>query len=132
MVSTHFRCPGRPAGRDLRLLELYGDLAGEMLARKLGHAPGGVTAVTAAEEEDDSWSWLPGTLTAPDAALGEFAAQIVHRLFAVGLSLETARAITGDGAAGHRIHAAVEELDVAIRAVRAMVFGRRGPRQGMG
>jgi hypothetical protein len=128
MVSTHFQCPGRPADRDLRLLELYGDLAGEMLARQLGHAPGGGAAVAATDEEDDSWSWLPGALTVPDAALGEFTGQIVHRLFAVGLSLETARAITGDGAAGHRIQAAVEELDVAIREIRAMVFGRRGPR----
>lgn len=29
MVSTHWRHPGRPAGRDMRALELFGDLAGE-------------------------------------------------------------------------------------------------------
>jgi hypothetical protein len=53
MVSTHFQRPHRPSGRDLRILELYGDLAGAAAARHLGisseHGPGDLVgrAVTA-------------------------------------------------------------------------------------
>jgi hypothetical protein len=44
MVSTHFRRPYRSADRELRIMELYGDLAGEVVTRRLGisrqHDPG--------------------------------------------------------------------------------------------
>lgn len=44
MVSTHFRRPHRPSDRELRIMELYGDLAGEAVTRRLGisrqHDPG--------------------------------------------------------------------------------------------
>ena len=36
MVSTHFRRPYRPADRELRIMEVYGDLAGEVVTRRLG------------------------------------------------------------------------------------------------
>ncbi len=36
VVSTHFRRPHRPSDRDLRLMELYADFAGEAAARHLG------------------------------------------------------------------------------------------------
>jgi len=39
MVSTHFRRPHRPSGRDLRIMELYGDFAGEAVTRRLGISP---------------------------------------------------------------------------------------------
>jgi hypothetical protein len=44
MVSTHFRRPYRPSDRELRIMEIYGDLAGEAVTRRLGisrqHDPG--------------------------------------------------------------------------------------------
>jgi hypothetical protein len=44
MVSTHFRRPHRPSDRELRTMELYGDLAGEAVTPRLGisaqHDPG--------------------------------------------------------------------------------------------
>jgi GAF domain-containing protein len=44
MVSTHFRRPYRPADRELRIMEIYSDLAGEAVTRRLGisrqHDPG--------------------------------------------------------------------------------------------
>ena len=44
MVSTHFRRPYRPADRELRIMEIYSDLAGEAVTRQLGisrqHDPG--------------------------------------------------------------------------------------------
>jgi len=36
VVSTHFRHPHRPSDRDLRLMELYADFAGEAVTRHLG------------------------------------------------------------------------------------------------
>ena len=44
MVSTHFRRPYRPADRELRIMEIYSDLAGEAVTQRLGisrqHDPG--------------------------------------------------------------------------------------------
>jgi hypothetical protein len=39
MVSTHFQRPRRPSYRDLRIMELYADFAGEALIRRLGRPP---------------------------------------------------------------------------------------------
>jgi len=36
MVSTHYQRPHRPSDRDLRLIELYADFAGEAVSRHLG------------------------------------------------------------------------------------------------
>jgi len=36
VVSTHFRRPHRPSDRDLRLMELYADFAGEAVTRQVG------------------------------------------------------------------------------------------------
>lgn len=35
MISTHMSQPGRPSDQDLRIMELYGQLAGEVVARHL-------------------------------------------------------------------------------------------------
>ena len=40
MVSTHCQCPHRPSDRDLRIMELYADFAGEALAAHLGRPSG--------------------------------------------------------------------------------------------
>jgi hypothetical protein len=44
MVSTHFQRPHRPSDRDLRVMELYADFAGDAVTRHLGlpsgHDPG--------------------------------------------------------------------------------------------
>jgi GAF domain len=118
MVSTHFRQPGRPADRDLRSLELFGDIAGEAVARHLD-LPGDTAWPQAVEERDGSRLQPPDQLSPPETTvLAEFADHIVYRLFAAGLSLASAQALVGDGAAGDRVAAAVEELDRAIRAIR--------------
>jgi hypothetical protein len=39
MISTHFQRPHRPSRRDLKVMELYGDLAGEVVTRHLGVSP---------------------------------------------------------------------------------------------
>ena len=40
MASTHFQRPHRPSDRDLRIMELYADFAGEALTAHLGRPSG--------------------------------------------------------------------------------------------
>jgi hypothetical protein len=122
MVSTHWRRPGRPPDRDLRMLELLGDLAGEAIARHLGPVSGPAAARRAGSAGDEPWYQPDGELAPPTAALEQFAGEVVRRLFAAGLSLASAQAIIGGGAAGDRVAAAVDELDSTIRDVRAMIL----------
>jgi len=122
MVSTHWRRPGHPLRRDMRMLELFGDLAGEAVARHLGLTAGLGVPFPAEVDGDDHW-WPPdGELGQPAMALEEFKGEVVRRLITAGLSLASARAIVGDGAAGDRVAAAVDELDRAIRDIRVMAF----------
>ena len=51
------------------------------------------------------------------------AGYIVNGLFSVGLSLESARSIVGNGPAGDRIAAATDEVDRMIRHIRTAMFG---------
>lgn len=122
MVSTHWRRPGRPPGRDMRMLELFGDLAGEAVTRHLEPASGSAVPRPAGDDWDNPWYRPEGEPTPPGPALDEFAGEVVRRLFAAGLSLASAQAIIGGGAAGDRVAAAVDELDRAIHDIRAMVF----------
>jgi hypothetical protein len=48
---------------------------------------------------------------------------IMNRLFSVGLSLESAGSIVGNGPAGDRIAAAADEVDRMIRDIRTALFG---------
>ena len=53
----------------------------------------------------------------------QFAGYMVNRLFSVGLSLESARSIVGEGLAGDRVAAATDEVDGMIRDIRTTMFG---------
>jgi hypothetical protein len=68
---------------------------------------------------------LPGPQepTAPQDAMSELTGYIVSKLFSVGLSLESARDIAGNGPAGDRIAAATDEVDHLIRDIRTAMFG---------
>ena len=50
---------------------------------------------------------------------------VVHRLFSVGLVLETALGLMGGHPGAVKVHEAVGELDLAIRDVRNVVFDHR-------
>jgi hypothetical protein len=56
--------------------------------------------------------------------MSQLAGVITNRLFSVGLSLESARRIVGDGPASERLRSATEELDDLIRDIRTTVFSR--------
>jgi hypothetical protein len=60
--------------------------------------------------------------------MSQFAEYVVNRLFSVGLSLESARSIVGEGAAGDRVAAAAGEVDRMIRDIRTITFGRAADR----
>lgn len=68
---------------------------------------------------------LPGPLqpAAPQDTMPELVGYIVNGLFSVGLSLESARSIAGNGPVGDRIAAATDKVDRLIREIRQNVFG---------
>jgi hypothetical protein len=68
---------------------------------------------------------LPGPVepAAPEPTMPELAGYIVNGLFSVGLSLESARSIVGNGPAGDRIAAATDKVDRMIRDIWAALFG---------
>lgn len=121
VVLTHFRAPGRPHIRDLQVMELYCDVAGEAIARQLDRA---LRDADPCQDEADEPE--PSPYQPTPAALAEFAGETVQRLFLAGLSLASARAIAGDGPVGDRVTAATDEIDHVIRDTRAMVFGTGG------
>jgi GAF domain-containing protein len=147
MVSTHHRNPHRPSGADLQVMHLYGDFAGEVLARQLGTSAGddlddpigravlsallapangqaaGLTVPPGPADGPGGRERLSAHRSAsPDETMSRFAADIVNRLFSIGLSLESARSIVAKGLAGDRIAAATDEIDRAIRDIRTAVF----------
>lgn len=110
MVSTHFRLPRSLPGRDLKIMELFGDLVGEAVSRHL-------SAGQPARRD------LPVRAQAvPEISVPEFAFYVVNRLRSVGIDLASAKGLVGDGAAGERIALATDEIDRAIHELRAIVF----------
>jgi GAF domain len=115
VVSTHFRRPHRPSGLDLRIMELYADVAGAAIAAHL-----------AATGDDNRGDPIGQAATSLDDTMARFAEYIVNRLFSVGLSLDSAHSIVGKGPAGDRVAAATDEVDHLIRDIRDRVFAERG------
>src|SRR4051794_3796159 len=52
---------------------------------------------------------------------------VIQRLFATGLTLQSTAAMAGDGAVAERINRAVDDLDATIRQVRTAIFHLRQP-----
>lgn len=149
MISTHFQHPYRPPDRELRAMEYYADVAGGALAVKLSpsanhdHDLIGRAMVAALLDPRPGWAAsavipyeLGRTLTdlelsslqqspALELLISEFACHVVNKLFSVGLSLESARSMIADSAAGDRVAVAVRDLDQAIRDIRTTVFSMR-------
>ncbi len=121
VVSAHFTRPHRPAAQDLQMIALYGDVAGQAAARSLGVAAGDGPGEVISRA-------VISALLGPEAPSGDdpmprFADHVVNRLFAVGLSLESARSIAGPGPVDDRLAAATGEIDLLIRYIRTATFG---------
>lgn len=148
MVSTHFRRQHRPSGTDLQIMELYADYAGEALARHLsapaggdlgnpigqamisallgpakGHAPDAAVLSGPGDGHGDRERRPAHQPASLDETTSQFAGDIVNRLFSIGLSLDSARGIVGEGPAGDRLAAVTAELDRLIRDIRTIAFG---------
>lgn len=65
----------------------------------------------------------PQSPAVPRETLSEFANYVVTQLFSVGLTLDSAHSIVGDGPAGDRIAMATEEVDRLIRDIRMTQLG---------
>ena len=62
-----------------------------------------------------------------DRIAGDMNDLVVHRLFSAGLTLEMALGLMGDHPGAGKVQDAVDELDLAIRNVRNVVFDLHQP-----
>ena len=62
-----------------------------------------------------------------DRIAGDMNDLVVHRLFSVGLALGMALGLMGDHPGAGKVHDAIDELDLAIRDIRNVVFDLRQP-----
>lgn len=146
VVSTYFARPHLPPARKLRIMELYGDVAGDAIARRLGIPAGdglgdpvGPAVLAALLGPADGQAPDPAMLAGGYAQGGDqgrpghrrasledmmfqFAGEVVNRLFSVGLTLDGARSTIGDGPDGDRVAAATGKVDRMIRDIRTMMF----------
>ena len=109
MISTHLPHPGRPPERDLRLMALYGQFAGEVVARHLGSPS------------------RPATAPAPaESATVHLLTETVKQIFGAGLSFASARSLIVNGDASRRMRAGIAKLDDAVRTIHQAMVGLDG------
>ncbi|MFF0223929.1 GAF domain-containing protein [Streptomyces sp. NPDC004629] len=117
MVSTHMSEPGRPSDHDLRIMRLYGLLAGESVGRRLrapsvdGVPPGLLHDAAPGARQD------PGQAPA-DPLMSRILSDTINRIFSAGLSLAGALPRITDDFAAQRVRAGIEELDEMIRSMQ--------------
>ncbi|MFF4804326.1 GAF domain-containing protein [Streptomyces sp. NPDC001351] len=119
MISTHASQPGRPSVRDLKFMELYGRLAGEVIAGHLDESP------TSSTSGDGLAIRLPDATTLPrpdDASIELLMRQVlsdtINRIFSAGLNLAGTLQLVTDDLAARRVQAGLDELDEAIRQIK--------------
>jgi hypothetical protein len=122
MVSTHFPIPVPQPKRVLELTRLYGLVAGEALARSMTEQS--ETLVEGHRGGDPAWPEPSSTL--PRTTVLELTDTIVRSLLAAGLSLAEAQSLLGEGAAGDRVAAAIDEVDRVLGGVRSAVLELHG------
>ncbi|WP_147404042.1 hypothetical protein [Nocardia panacis] len=137
MITTRTRRTRHLSGRERRIMQLFGDAAGDAIARGLGPSddadPIGRALMLALLAP--SWTpglsgvqFPPGTRVFREHEVGakvtvsEFAGDIVNKLYSVGLTLHGARSLLREGPAGDRVDSAVADLDETIRQIYRDVF----------
>ncbi|MER6524051.1 GAF domain-containing protein [Streptomyces sp. NPDC001508] len=127
VVSTHMSEPGQPSEHSLRIMRLYGLLAGESIGRWLrGPSADGVPPGLRHDA-------TPLARCVPDQALTDplmsrILSDTINRIFSAGLSLAGALPRITDDFAAQRVRAGIEELDGMIRSMQraAVDLGVRG------
>ncbi|MHC3469539.1 GAF domain-containing protein [Streptomyces sp. 7R007] len=117
MISTHAPQPGSPSHRDLRLMELYGRLAGQVVARHLDTSPGARHSATVQLPDATALSWPGHSSSAP--LMRQVLSDTINRIFSAGLNLAgTLQLVTHDDLVARRVQAGLDELDEAIRHIQ--------------
>lgn len=117
MVSTHASQPGRPSDRDLRIMELYGWLAGAVVAGHLRGSPPAHDGLTASAHVGATSPWPDPSSLEP--LMRQALSDTINRLFSAGLNLAgTLQLLTHDDLAAQRVQAGLDELDEAIRSIQ--------------
>ncbi|MEV5845361.1 GAF domain-containing protein [Streptomyces sp. NPDC051985] len=117
MVSTHASQPGLPPERDLRIVELYARLAGEMVADRLYGSPAARTDTTGFPYDGTALSWT--SQSSVDPPIRRVLSDTINRIFATGLNLAgTLSLVLDDGVTARRVLAGLDELDEAIHQIQ--------------
>jgi hypothetical protein len=113
IISTHMSQPGRPRERDLRILELYGRLAGEVIARHLGRPS--VDDYLAGPRPDGT---VPTKSGLDEASINSLTSAVINRLFSAGLGAAGALQLITDDLAARRVELCLDTLDETIRLIQ--------------
>ena len=117
MISTHASQPGRPSTRDLRLMELYGRLAGEIVAGHLDGSPAAHEGLVIRLPDGTALPWPDDSAVEP--LVRQVLSDTINRIFSAGLNLAgTLQLVARDELAARRVQAGLDELDEAIRQVQ--------------
>jgi len=115
MISTHAAQPGRPSDRDLRLMELYAGLVGEVVARHLGGASYVTDGLTGSPLGAPAWA----ERSSIEPLTRQILSDTINRIFSAGLRFAgTLPLFTEDGLAARRVQAGIDELDETIHAIQ--------------
>jgi GAF domain-containing protein len=110
MISTHWPQPAEPGERDLRFMELYGHLAGDVVARHLARASG-----------DGSKAATPRSVSR-EAALAQLLNDAVNGILDAGLSFAAAQALATDDLLAQQLRAGVGRLDDILLAIQLAMY----------
>lgn len=123
MISTHTSQAGWPSARDLQIMEIYGQLAGEAIARHLGCAS--ADGDRGDPRHDGAVpAWLELDQAAADPHMIQIMSDTINRISSVGLSLAGALKLITNDLAAQRVQIGIDELDEAIQSIHLAALAR--------
>jgi hypothetical protein len=118
MISTHTSQPGSPSGRDLRLLEFYAQLAGDVIARHLS-MPSANNDPVGLQQEASSYSPPTPDQEPTDSRITQILTDATNRIFSAGLSFASALPLLDSEVATQRVEDGINRLDETIRSIQS-------------
>ncbi|MEU8976547.1 GAF domain-containing protein [Streptomyces monashensis] len=117
MISTHTSQPGCPSDRDLRLLEFYAQLAGDVLAQHLSK-PSANNDPVGPQQEASSCSPPPPDQEPTDSRITQILTDTTNRIFSAGISFAGALPLIDSELATQRVQDGINRLDETIRSIQ--------------
>ncbi|MFJ5837663.1 GAF domain-containing protein [Streptomyces shenzhenensis] len=117
VVSTYMSEPGQPPDHDLRIMQLYGLLAGESVGRHL-RGPSADGAPSALRHDTKTGTRCGPEHALTDPLMSRILSDTINRIFSAGLDLAGALPRVTDDFAAQHVQAAIEELDGMIRSMQ--------------